>query len=406
MREPSLSWSSPLPPTRSGVADYAFELLPELAKLCPLRVVKPPQWVGPEPPWAGEVAWVDAGAPPTPWELCHLGNNPYHLWVAKRARQGGSLVVLHDVVLHHLLVEEAAAEGAWERFADELEAACGKAGRALAWARQWGFAGPLDPFLFPAFQPFLAAARGVVVHSKWAAEAVARAFPHLPVLHVPLAVADLRRGDGRALRQQLGMGEQELLAVHLGFLTPAKGLREILQAFAVAAQLALPWRLLVVGEGSQGQALEGEVKALGLASRVKLSGYVSAERLGEILAACDLGLVLRYPTAGETSAAVLRFFAAGRPVVICGYQQFLEFPPEVALRVRPGEEGTMELVRWLGFLALHRDSLEAKKRQAREFWQQGKHKPEEAAKALWAALKALPGEGFREGLAPARGKRG
>ena len=35
-------WASPLPPVRSGVSDYAMELLPHLAESCRVRVVLPP----------------------------------------------------------------------------------------------------------------------------------------------------------------------------------------------------------------------------------------------------------------------------------------------------------------------------------------------------------------------------
>jgi glycosyltransferase involved in cell wall biosynthesis len=389
VRELALAWCSPLPPTRSGVADYAFELLPELSGMALLTVVRPPGWEGPQPSWAAAVRWSEAEAAPSGVNLCHLGNNPHHIWIAQRLRRFGGVVVLHDAVLHHLLVEEAAAEGAWDRFAQELEAAHGSAGEALARARRWGFSGPLDPFLFPARRALLRFAQGVVVHNRWQARTLQEELPSLPVARVPLAVAALAASDGGGLRRELGVGPQELLAVHLGFLTPAKGLDTILRAFAVLEELKAPVRLWVVGEGVEAAALERAVEGLGLSQRVRLLGYASPQRLGEVLAAADVGLVPRFPTAGETSAAALRFFAAGKPVVVCGLQQFLEFPPEVALRIRPGREGAVELVRWLGFLAENRQALEEKKRLAKQFWQREGHEPRAAARALVEAVAAL-----------------
>ncbi len=389
MRTASLTWSSPLPPTRSGVADYAFELLPELARYASVSVVEPPHWPGPRPPWAEKVGWLKPDAPPKALELVHLGNNPYHLWVLGRLRRWGGVVVLHDSVLHHLLVEEAASDGSWDRFASELEHAHGQAGAALARARAWGFAAPLDPFLFPARTSVLRFARGVVVHSRWAQEQLQQEVPQLPVVQVPLAVADLSGGDGGRLRQQLGWQKGELLAVHLGFLTPAKGLAEILQAMLIASRLRLPVRLLVVGEGREREQLAEGIAQLGLVERVRLLGYVGKEQLGQVLATADVGLVPRYPTAGETSAAALRFLAAGKPVIVCGYQQFLELPHQVALRIRPGREGLVDLVRWLGFLASHPRALAEAKERARRFWQEAGHPPDKAAEALVAAIAGL-----------------
>lgn len=383
-----LTWSSPLPPTRSGVADYADELLPHLAELVAITVMEPPD--GPaQVAWRKKVTWLPFDAPPRGLELLHLGNNPYHLWVAARLRQFGGVVVLHDAVLHHLLVEEAASSGNWQRFAEELSAVAGKAGEALAWARRWGFTGPLDPFLFPARPAYLRFASAVLVHNSTAERAVRSELPGLPVRSVPLAVAALAGGDGQKLRQQLGLAKGELLAVHLGFLTPAKGLGVILQALAVLRELAVPVRLLVVGEGAEGQSLAAAVRDMGLAAHVVLFGYASRPQLADVLAAADVGLVPRFPTAGETSAAVLRFLACGKPVVVCGYRQFLELPPEVALRIRPGGEGAVELARWLAYLAQNPEALAEKKRQARKCWEDGGHPPEVAAAKLVAAVAEL-----------------
>ena len=50
-----LLWGSPLPPIRSGVADYAVELLPELARRAEVRVLIPP---GQEPAREGPLAAI------------------------------------------------------------------------------------------------------------------------------------------------------------------------------------------------------------------------------------------------------------------------------------------------------------------------------------------------------------
>lgn len=397
MRTLELTWSSPLPPTRSGVADYADELLPHLVAHATVTVVQPPGG-DPTVSWRGKVRFIAHGAPPRGVELLHLGNNPYHLWVAARLRRFGGVVVLHDAVLHHLLVEEAAATGDWRRFREELATAAGKAGEALAGARRWGFFSPLDPFLFPARPAYLRFARAVIVHNRRALEAVRAELPGVPVAQVPLAVGALSGGNGGKLRRRLGIDERELLAVHLGFLTPAKGLSTILLALAVAAELGVAVRLLVVGEGAEQERLAASVREAGLGERVVLFGYAKREELADILDAADVGLVPRFPTAGETSAAVLRFLGSGRPVVVCGYQQFLEFPADVALRIRPGREGAVELARWLAYLGRHPEVLGEKKRAARTVWEDGGHEPSAAARRLLAAVQQLA-----EGLAQSRG---
>ncbi len=388
-----LSWASPLPPTRSGVADYAAEILPPLAALADVTIVEPPAWQAPEGggPWLS-LPRVGTAVPDDQGRLgvLHLGNNPYHLWLAARLRRRGGVVVLHDPVLHHLLVEEAAEDGEWERFAVELEAAHPGAGRALATARRWGYTGRLDPFLFAAQRPLLTHARAVIVHSRAAAEMVSGALPDLPVARVPLAVACLARGEERqAWRQRLGAATGELVLLHLGFLTPAKGLEVIFGALAALRGLGVVCRLVVVGEGSEGDALQRRARSAGLAGMLVAWGFASEDELAGLLAAADLGLVPRYPTAGETSAAVLRFLAAGVPVIVSGYRQFLEFPAAAALRVAPGEAGVADMVRHVAALAANPMALALAREAARVAWEAGGHEPAAAAAAMVATLASF-----------------
>lgn len=386
-----LLWASPLPPTRSGIADYAVELLPHLARRAEVRVLAPPDWPG-----CGEVA----GVPVLPFQpmpdgfmpLLHLGNNPYHLWIARTLRARGGFVVLHDTVLHHLLVEEAAADGAWKRFGNELEAAHGEAGAALARGRTWGMHGPRDPFLFPARSVYLRHARGVIVHSQRGLRDVRRDCPGLPVRCVPLSLGALPVGDRDDWRRRLGASEGELVLAHLGFLTPAKGLGVILRGMLALGQLGIRVRLVVVGEGSEKDSFRDSVGRAGLGDRVRLWGFASEEDLGGLLAATDLGLVPRFPTAGETSAAALRFMAAGVPVAVSGYQQFLELPESAAFRLTPGVAGAADLVRVVAWLARDPGDLAAARAAARRSWEDGGHPPERAAEALVAALEDLERE--------------
>ena len=143
-KELNILWLSPLPPIRSGVADYAVELLPELGKLARVRVVEPPGWSKPAV-WPSELELVPTDATAKKGEIVvvHLGNNPYHDWLLERLQTSDRLVVvLHDLVLHHLLVESASVESEEQDLADRLRVAHGEAGVALAAARRAGHHGP------------------------------------------------------------------------------------------------------------------------------------------------------------------------------------------------------------------------------------------------------------------------
>lgn len=370
------------------MADYAVELLPELAKISRLRVIRPPDWTEPED-WPDGIETVATGCErrDDEIELLHLGNNPYHLWLLQRLRQGGAMVVLHDAVLHHLLVESTLDHDAAGELGRELERSHGSAGRALTAARVAGHHGRLDPFLFPARPSFLRHAAGVLVHSAWAAGEVASELPDMPVRELNLTVADPAPVDRAAVRSRLGLGDRETVLMHLGFLSRAKGLEEILGGFATAVRAGLNGRLVIAGAGIGGEVLRAAVDRLGLDERVGMTGYIEPEVFPGLPAAADLGVVLRTPSAGETSAATLRFLACGVPVAVGGRRQFLEWPERAAPRLTPGPAASAELARLLGEVGTA--GWDQRRSAAREAYEAG-HRPEQVAEQLVDALTDIP----------------
>src|SRR5205814_1729930 len=84
-----VSMLTPLPPAKTGVAHYASMLIPALAK----RV---------------DLVLNDLSVPD---RIYHLGNNPHHEWIYREAMRTPGVIVLHDLVLHHLIVEMPLARG-------------------------------------------------------------------------------------------------------------------------------------------------------------------------------------------------------------------------------------------------------------------------------------------------------
>lgn len=383
-------WSSPLPPIRSGVSDYAVELLEPLARRVPVRVVRPPGWE-PDQSWplGDEVELVDSDESPraNEIEVLHLGNNPHHLWLLPRLARGGSVVVLHDLVLHHLLVEATAAAGRQEVLEEALEQSHGVPGRAVGNARRVGVRGRRDPFLLPAFAGFLGTAAGCVVHSSWAADQVRRALPVLPVQRIGLAVADPGPIDRAVVRRELGLEDDTLALMHVGFLTPEKGLAEILAGLAAARKTGVRAELVLIGEGTCDRDLTAAVVRVDVGDSVRSTGWLDGGAFRRAPAAADLGVVLRTPSAGETSAAAVRFLAAATPVAVTAHRQLLEWPAAAAPRVTPRPAAAADLARWLQRAATDPDWPQ--RRQAARAAYLAQHRPEQAAVELIAFVSSL-----------------
>jgi hypothetical protein len=98
---------------------------------------------------------------------------------------------------------------------------------------------------------------------------------------------------------------------------------------------------------------------------------------------------VRRPSAGETSAAALRFLSCGTPVAVIGVRQMLEWPEAAAPRLTPGPGTAAELARLLAE-AGQEPGWSRRRRAARAAYEDG-HRPEQAATAMVEALTRLDG---------------
>jgi glycosyltransferase involved in cell wall biosynthesis len=309
---------SPLPPERTGVAHYVSMLLPALRRhvdVTTLSISHPPL--------------------PTPHtRLYHLGNNPHHAWIYEEALRMPGVIVLHDLVLHHLIVEMTLARGDVDGYVAALEANHGEVGAAWARGRAAGLHSEMGNFLMPASVDVANRSRAVIVHNCYAADRL-RSFGVTTPTHVvphpfePQPSARDRRG---AVRAQHGFKSENRVIGLFGFLTSAKRAEVVLAAFAQARTREPLLRLLIVGEPAPNidvDALRGD--------GITFAGYVADEEFAAYFAAVDRLVNLRYPSAGETSGTLIRAFEAGKPVAVSDYAQFAEFPADCVVKIPLGE---------------------------------------------------------------------
>lgn len=310
---------SPLPPTRTGVAHYASMLLPELRK-------------------HREVITISENSDlrlPTPGSRIYfLGNNPHHAWIYEEAMRTPGVIVLHDLVLHHLIVEMTLARGDVDGYVAALEANHGEAGAAWARGRAAGLHSEMGNFLMPASVAVANRSRAVIVHNRYAAERL-QSFGVTAPIHVvphPFEPQPSARGRRDEVRAQHGFASDHSVIGLFGFLTSAKRADVVLAAFAAARERHENLRLLIVGEPAPNvdvDAFRGD--------GITFTGYVPDEEFAAYFAAVDRLVNLRYPSAGETSGTLIRAFEAGKPVAVSDYAQFAEFPDDCVVKIPFGD---------------------------------------------------------------------
>lgn len=252
-----LALFSPLPPTRSGIADYTAELLAELGRRHSIDVfVASP---------GEQAAWSDRAAPAsvrsahdfvwarvrTPYDVVvyQMGNAWCHDYMWPYLFRWPGLVVLHDAHLHHarawsLLRRRRHADYRAELAFNHPDLSPDAAEIGLS-----GFSGPLYYF-WPMLKSVVESARIVAVHNPRLAADLGKEFAATPVRHIAMGVADpaTTLEAARAIRQRHHLPPGTVVFSAFGGVTPEKRIEPILQALAVVRRHHPEVRLLLVGQ--------------------------------------------------------------------------------------------------------------------------------------------------------------
>lgn len=395
-----VAYFSPVPPERSGIADYSATLVPKLAKLLDIELFIDSRRYAQNPPISDLVPVHDFReyAKNTVRKrfdraLYHLGNNPQHIHIYETLINFPGVVVMHDRVLHHLILAMTLGAGKSTGYQSMLEQFYGEAGRIHARGVLEGRHGA-SHFDFPLSEAAIDAATGVIVHSPYLYQRLAWDHPSARLACIPMfdfaeespePPAEAVRG----VRARLGVGPSELLIGSFGRIIPNKRIDVALAAFRKFLESFPGARYVIVGEASPGLPVDRMVRELGVGRAVTVTGAVDEFEFSSLIAASDICLNLRHPSAGETSASLIRLLGAGRPTIVSDTGAFAEWPASICLKVAPDaaeEENLVAALVQLGGDATLRSSLG--KRAAT--WIRTHHGVESAAAAYAAFLAQTP----------------
>lgn len=384
---------SPLPPVRSGIADYCADLLPHLAERCDLRLVHlPGQPIDPAIRGRYPVIELAEAGRDGRLPLYQMGNNPWHYEIWQRALELPGILTLHDLVLHHFLIERTVKLHDFEAYRQALADDHGWIGDAAGRPIRWpGGSGRASQFSLPAHRALLSRQIGVLTHSEWAREILEEEIPGLRVRSLPMGVPLGPLADpaaGAAFRRRHGLPLGAKLIGAFGFQTPMKRTEVLIDALQDDALAGA--HLMVAGEVSPIYGLANYARLVGVEERVHFLGYLPFEEWEAGIAAVDLCLNLRYPTAGETSASLLRILAVGKVAIVSDYAQSADLPDSVAIKVPVGDGERQVLIEKVAELLHDEPKLRRLEREARLYIAR-EHRLEDSAAAIVAACEAWRG---------------
>ncbi len=366
------AYYSPLPPSRSGIADYSALLLPALEPHLDLVVARPGRFR--RPPKA---------------DICvyHVGNDPEaHGWIVEALQRRPGVVVLHELVLHHLVAGITLARGDSRGYLDALEREHGLAGRLLGYAVLDNRIPPLwetRPEEFPLAGLVLDRATALIVHSRYVEQNVRNAGFAGPIFRIPHPAWPVPPIEPSAVAGDPLIG-------CFGNLNGSKRVPQLLAAFARLREARPGARLLLVGAQAPRFDLERIIERYGLGEAIVRRDYVSEGELWSLMAACAACVNLREPTMGETSGTAIRALSLGKPLVVSDVGWFAELPDEVALKVPVDEHETEAIAAALELLAAN-ESARAQMGEAARRLAASEHDLARVAEAYAAAIEHTAG---------------
>ena len=334
---------SPLPPAPTGVAEYTVRLCEALERFAAER--------------GGGFTFeaVDKFTPESlrafDARIYQIGNNRLHAAAYRAALEIPGVVVLHDAVLHHLLLGLLSEQEYRQEFVFNYGGWYGDMAAELWRGRGHAMADDRY-FRYPLLRRLVEASQAVMVHNPKAAQLARAALGSrtVEVVEVPHYVDVPKLPSAQeiaAKRQQLGIPADALVISCFGYMRPPKRLHSLLEAIRA---VNFPCRVLIAGEFVSA-GYEASLGELLSDPRVIRLPYVPDAEFWQLTALTDVCVNLRYPSVGETSGVAMKMMSAGKPVLVTGGEEYSRFPELAVIRVDSGEAEAEMLAHFLHALA-------------------------------------------------------
>ena len=268
-----------------------------------------------------------------PYDLAvyQLGNSSAHDYLWPYLFRFPGLTVLHDARLHHARAAALLRERRAGDYRREFAAACPGRSVDLAELAIGGFDNAVY-YDLPMTRLVTRASKVTAVHARLAAEALREESPSTTIDTIRIGHGEAVSAERRALassmvRARYGIPAEAVLFGVFGGVTPEKRVPQVLEALTALLPYEPSARLLLAGAPAEHYDVAADVARLRLEEHVHITGYVEDDAaFTDLVAACDVSVNLRWPTAREVSGPWLRALAAARPTITVDLAHLADVP--------------------------------------------------------------------------------
>lgn len=339
---------SPLPPCRSGIADYNAKFLPYLARHFDIDLYVDNYQVTDERLTSAfrifNASDFDAVAQAYDAILYEFGNSEFHAHMLPLLEKHPGIVGLHDAYLSGLSGYLDFHLGETGRYAREMLTAHGPAARRLfAPIRRHPDANGDAMVNLPCTKRVIDQAIGIISHSPFNLEVARRHYPEgwrssyriIPQM-VPVSRAWSKTERAEA-RKQFDFAEGDTIIATFGHIAWTKWGDRLLEAFLNSPLRDDPGVCLVyAGELAKddfGQGLKDAVKRANLGKRIRITGFLSDRDYEQYLRITDIAVQLRTKSRGGAPKGVLDCLAFGVPVIVNNDASYTDYPNNVVIKL-------------------------------------------------------------------------
>jgi len=390
---------TPLPPCRSGIADYNTKFLPYLSRHFEIDLFVESDTVSDEVLTSAfrifNVKDFEPIATRYDLILYEFGNSEFHAHMLSLLEKYPGIVGMHDAYLGGVfgyLDFHDGHKGSYER---HMLAAHGPIARRY-FAPIQECIHPVNDAMsnLPCTKHVLDKALGVISHSPFNLQlarfhypqgwrAAYRTIPQMVVL--PTQAIEQER---LTIRSELGFQSDDFIIVSFGHINWTKCSDRLLEAY-LESNLYNHARTYLIFAGNlsevdYGNRLVEAIAKAGLGNRIQVTGYLSSEDYTKYMLVADLAVQLRTNSRGGTPKGVLDCLAHGVPVIVNNEASYKDYPDDVVIKLDP-EPSINEIAKKLAFIFENKNQLSAYTGKGRQYVLQN-HDPVKCAAEYAAVL--------------------
>jgi glycosyltransferase involved in cell wall biosynthesis len=386
-----IAWFSPLPPKKSGIADFSRNVLTYLKKFSKLILFVEDYW--PTESLARDCLvfqYVEKSR--INWRLleqveaCDLvffnmsNDFRFHSYAYELLLRYPGIVILHDYVLQffyagYYLIEKRNFSGYVEKFKelyalDLITTYPVADGRTVILNFLKKIYVDHSILWYPMNEEIISKASALVVHSDFALQNIKKKFLSKLVVKIDLPYTlpeeTLVSLQSNPYSFSVPKDRPKLIAATFGYVLPNKAYELVFKVLQSNSMLQKHMEYWIVGGTFFWYNIHSLAKKYKLQAIVKIFGYQEPEKVQEILSCVDLCIALRDPTMGETSSSLLNQMLLSKPVVVLNVGWYAELPNTFVFKLNP-ESAEKELEEILKMSLFNRSELIKMGNRAREY---------------------------------------